>query len=77
MRVLVVGNDTLFQALCGVFYRPDPKCGPRFETNPLRVCNRDAIDAAVTETFRNFGSVKIVKMLQPVKVPTGSIRSVL
>ena len=74
--ILAVGNDTQFQAFCDVFERQDLKNDPRFETNPLRITNRAAIDAAITETFQNIESAQILEMLQSVKVPAGPIHSV-
>ncbi len=74
--IMAIGNDTQFQAFCSVFHRSDLKNDPRFETNPLRVSNREAIDAAVIETFRTFDSAQILEMLHSVKVPAGPIHSV-
>ena len=74
--IIAVGNDTQFQAFCSVFQRPDLKNDPRFETNPLRIANRAAIDAAITEIFRDFESTQIIEMLQSVKVPAGPIHSI-
>ena len=74
--ILAVGNDSQFQAFCNAFGRKDLAEDERFATNPLRIANREAIDAAITETFRDFDSRQIHEMLQVAKVPVGPIHSI-
>ncbi len=74
--ILAVGNDSQFQAFCRAFSRPDLAREERFTTNPLRIENRDAVNAAVTETLSSRTRDEIVDMLQKAGVPCGPIHSV-
>lgn len=74
--ILAVGNDTQFRAFCDAFGRGDLREDARFRTNPLRIENRDVLNAAVAETFEGLLRGDIVKMLQDAGVPGGPIHSV-
>ena len=74
--ILAVGNDAQFQAFCRAFDRSDLAKEERFATNPLRIENREAVNAAVTETLSNRTRGEIVDMLQNASVPCGPIHSV-
>jgi succinate---hydroxymethylglutarate CoA-transferase len=41
------GNDRLYGILCDGLGRPDLKTDPKFQTNALRVANRDALEAEI------------------------------
>jgi crotonobetainyl-CoA:carnitine CoA-transferase CaiB-like acyl-CoA transferase len=45
--ILGIGNDGQFRKFCEFAGRPELADDPRFRTNPLRIANRDACDAAV------------------------------
>jgi formyl-CoA transferase len=74
--ILAVGNDAQFKAFCGAFGRTDLTQDARFETNPLRLENRDELEAAVSETIREWNSQDIIKMLQDCGVPCGPIHTI-
>lgn len=74
--ILAVGNDTQFQAFCRAFGRIDLAQDGRFETNSLRLENRDELEAAVSETIREWSSQDIIKMLQDCGVPCGPIHTI-
>lgn len=74
--ILAVGNDTQFAAFCREFGRDDLGADPRFETNSLRIANRDAIEAAVIETFALLSSDEIVTKLKAAGVPGGPINEI-
>ncbi len=74
--ILAVGNDAQVQAFCRAFDRSDLAKEERFATNPLRIENREAVNAAVTETLSNRTRGEIVDMLQNAGVPCGPIHSV-
>ncbi|MEM9395569.1 MAG: CaiB/BaiF CoA-transferase family protein [Pseudomonadota bacterium] len=74
--ILAVGNDSQFQAFCQAFDRTDLLQDDRFLTNPLRISNRDALNAAVDEIFGDFLKDDIVQVLQKSGVPCGPIHSV-
>lgn len=74
--ILAVGNDTQFQTFCRAFGRIDLAQDGRFETNSLRLENRDELEAAVSETIREWSSQDIIKMLQDCGVPCGPIHTI-
>lgn len=59
-----------------VFDRPDLADDPRFQTNMLRVANRDACDAAVLEQTRRWTTSELDARLAEVGVPAAQINTV-
>jgi crotonobetainyl-CoA:carnitine CoA-transferase CaiB-like acyl-CoA transferase len=49
--VIAAGNDALFRRLCAAIARPDWPADPRFATNPDRVRNRVALNAALADVI--------------------------
>ena len=74
--VLAVGNDRQFVAFCEAMERPDLRATADFETNPLRIANRDALSREIVETFRTKTSDYILSVLQNSGVPCGPINTV-
>ncbi|MDX8352500.1 CoA transferase [Cognatiyoonia sp. IB215182] len=74
--ILAVGNDTQFQDFCAAIGRDDLGQDSRFATNPLRITHREAIEAAISETFANMTRDEILVLLQKAGVPCGPINGV-
>lgn len=70
--VLAVGNDRQFAALCAVLGLELPG-DPRFATNPARVANRDALNAALTAALSTRDGREWFAALSAVGVPCGPI----
>ncbi|MEP3297417.1 MAG: CoA transferase [Pseudoruegeria sp.] len=74
--ILAVGNDRQFRAFCEAVKRPDLAQVAEFATNPSRIANRDAVNAAVVEALAGYNSAEILRILQDSGVPSGPIHSV-
>ncbi|MEO0343604.1 MAG: CoA transferase [Pseudomonadota bacterium] len=74
--ILAVGNDNQFRAFCNAMERPELADAPEFATNPDRVTNRIAVNAAVSQTLEMRSSETILKVLQDAGVPAGPIHTV-
>jgi crotonobetainyl-CoA:carnitine CoA-transferase CaiB-like acyl-CoA transferase len=71
--VLAVGNDRQFGALCGVLGLADLAGDPRFATNPARVANREAMNAALTAALVTRPAAEWFGLLGAAGVPCGPI----
>lgn len=74
--IIAVGNDSQFKAFCTALGRDDLQSDPRFETNPLRIENRDVLQQEIIETFRTRDSETLLSVLQSARVPCGPIHTV-
>lgn len=71
--VFVVTSDPLFQRFARAINRDDLLEDPRFETNQLRVENRDALHAIVRDWFKKKTVSEIQKTLEPEGLPFGLV----
>jgi len=61
---LAIQNAREWTRLCAdVLQRPDLATDPRFATNPLRVTNRDALDAAIATVASELTAVELIARL--------------
>lgn len=74
--ILAVGNDSQFRDFCAAIGRDDLGQDARFATNPLRITHREAIEAAISETFATMTRDEILVLLQKAGVPCGPINGV-
>jgi crotonobetainyl-CoA:carnitine CoA-transferase CaiB-like acyl-CoA transferase len=70
---VAVGNDTQFASLCAVLGLERLAVDPRFETNELRVGNRDALGEILERTFVHRGRDEWLAALRAVGVPCGPV----
>jgi crotonobetainyl-CoA:carnitine CoA-transferase CaiB-like acyl-CoA transferase len=75
--VLACANNRQFRNLCvSVLARPGLAADERFATNALRVANRVALSAILTELFAARGCADIVAACTAVNVPAGPVRTI-
>ncbi|MEL7011819.1 MAG: CoA transferase [Pseudomonadota bacterium] len=74
--ILAAGNDGQFRRMAMEFDRQDWIDDPRFQTNPLRIENRDILIPQVAETFAKFTAEELLQKLQNAGVPCGPIHTV-
>jgi len=63
----------MWLSLCDAIARPELKEDPRFITEPLRVKNRDDLNAIFIDIFKTKEKTYWVELLNKVGVPTGPI----
>lgn len=73
--VLAVGNDKQFRHLCEILGCPDLPTDLRFNTNPGRVKNREALFGMLLPRFQKFSSEFLMNEFIKKDVPAGMIRS--
>lgn len=61
---VAVATDDEWRALCGVLARPELASDERFATTQVRLCNRAAVDAVVTEWTRQRSAADATHLLQ-------------
>jgi crotonobetainyl-CoA:carnitine CoA-transferase CaiB-like acyl-CoA transferase len=71
--VVAAGNDNLFRGLCRALEKPELASDPRFNTNPNRVRNRDALIAILEDIFMRDDVAAWNERLQAEAVPVGPI----
>ncbi|MEM7733806.1 MAG: CaiB/BaiF CoA-transferase family protein, partial [Pseudomonadota bacterium] len=74
--ILACGNDGQFNRMMHAFDRPDLADDARFQTNPLRITNRDALTEEIAALFGSFPTVDLLDKLQAVGVPCGPIHTI-
>lgn len=74
--VVAAANDKLFQATCQVLGRADLARDPRYATNSGRVAHREALVAALSETFQTADVDHWVAELARAGVPAAPIRRI-
>jgi formyl-CoA transferase len=70
-----VGNDQQFQRLCACLDAGNLAVDPRYQSNPLRLVNRDELTAALSQRLRELTSADLLERLELAGVPAGPIRS--
>jgi len=73
---LAVGNDAQWRRLCGELGRPELANDKRFDTNPSRVQNREAVVSTLESIFRTRNLTYWLRRLRSAGVPCGPIQSV-
>ncbi len=74
--ILAVGNDGQFARFARAMGRPALAEDPRFVTNPLRLQNRAALTAIITEILAPLAQCDILERLAGETVPAGPIHNV-
>ncbi|PIQ25589.1 carnitine dehydratase [bacterium (Candidatus Blackallbacteria) CG17_big_fil_post_rev_8_21_14_2_50_48_46] len=74
--MLAVGNDAQFKALCEVLGCPELIQNQRFQTNPLRVQNRQQLHPLLQTRIENFQRQALLTRLWQAKVPAGALHTV-
>ncbi len=73
--ILAVGNDTQFQRFCRFINREDLADDPRFSTNPVRLENRDALNAVLRPALQGMDTATVIAGLENLKVPVGPVQT--
>jgi crotonobetainyl-CoA:carnitine CoA-transferase CaiB-like acyl-CoA transferase len=73
--IVAIGNDTQYQAYCGVIGRPDLAAHPDYVTNSQRLRTRDALIALLEPIMRTRGRDEWIAGLQEAGVPCGPINN--
>lgn len=74
--VIAVGTDRQFAALCEVLGADELAKDPRFETNPVRVENRDALREALVERLAPRSAQDWAAALTDARVPAGVVNDI-
>ena len=74
--ILAVGNDGQFQKFCAVMGLDDAAKDPRFQTNPLRVANRNDLNPLIEGATRGWRRDDLLATLREAGVPAGPINTV-
>ena len=74
--MIACGNDNLFRRLSQVLGKPDWPADPRFATNPERVRNREAMNAAVAEVIATRERAHWVSTLEAAGVPVAPLQTI-
>lgn len=72
--VIGISNDRQFRRLCEVIGKPDLPDDPRFQINPSRVANVDALEAIISEVFRTQPAAHWVEVLNAADVPNDAVQ---
>lgn len=73
--VLAAGTEHQFEMLCEILGKTELAKDARFETNPKRVANREALVKELNTLSVNFKGGDLLKQLQHAKVPAGAIQN--
>ena len=73
--ILAVGNDNQFARFCEIIDK-DWLNDPRFQTNSLRVQNRESLTDLINEVTSTYPRDDLMKLLNDAGVPCGPINSV-
>lgn len=74
--VVAAGNDALFARLCQAVGRPELAADPRFDTNPQRTANVDALKAEIEAALRRRPGAEWLEVLGAAGIPCGPINTV-
>ncbi|WP_417472911.1 CaiB/BaiF CoA transferase family protein [Leisingera sp.] len=74
--ILAVGNDGQFQRLCQVLGLADVAEDPRFQTNQLRVDNREALTMRLEQALSGWTQAELLQALEAATVPAGPINTI-
>ncbi|MBY6136104.1 CoA transferase [Nocardioides marinus] len=74
--ILAVGNDGQFQRLCQVLELADVAEDSRFQTNQLRVDNREALTMRLEQALSGWTQAELLEALEAATVPAGPINTI-
>lgn len=74
--VVAAGNDGLFEKLCQTLGRPNLSTDPRFDTNPKRTTNADALKEELESALAKRPVSEWLTALETAGVPSGPINNV-
>ncbi|MFG1948616.1 CaiB/BaiF CoA transferase family protein [Nonomuraea sp. NPDC048826] len=75
--LISIQNETEWVRFCAEFLdEPELATDPRFATNPLRVTNRDALEAIVAARFAAFGSAEASALLDRAGIANAGVNTV-
>jgi crotonobetainyl-CoA:carnitine CoA-transferase CaiB-like acyl-CoA transferase len=72
---IAVGSEKLWSAFCRALGRPELEINPDYATNPVRVQNRPALEALLTEVFRHRPAAEWLETLRAVGIPCSLVRN--
>ena len=75
--ILAVGTDPQFARLCEIVERPSWRDDPRYRSNPARIANRDALEAALSQIFSARPRSAWLDLCRQKGVPAGPVRGPL
>ena len=73
--VIAVASPKLWQEFCAAIDRRELASDPRYATNPLRVANREDLEALIGRIFRSNGSAYWIEKLRARGIPCTPVRS--
>ncbi|MFQ5916067.1 MAG: CaiB/BaiF CoA transferase family protein [Nitrospinota bacterium] len=74
--VIGAGNDNLFRRLCDALEHPEWADDPRFQTNPDRVKNRDALEGLIQEVIQTRTGDEWFHLISEAGVPCGPVNTI-
>jgi crotonobetainyl-CoA:carnitine CoA-transferase CaiB-like acyl-CoA transferase len=74
--IVGVGSEPLWRSFCALLGRSDLAADPRFETNPRRVANYDALRAVLAPILRSRTVGDWMGVLGEAGIPSGRVRTV-
>ncbi len=74
--VVAAGNDTLFARLCEALGCPDLQFDTRFDTNPKRTANADALKVELEAALAKDTTANWLTVLEEAGIPSGPINNV-
>lgn len=74
--VLAVGNDGQWQQFCAASARPDLAADDRYQTNALRVANRESLIKSLRPVLAGKPTADWIDVLEEAGVPCGPIHSI-
>ena len=73
--VIAVASPKLWQEFCAAIDRRELASDPRYATNPLRVANREELEALIGRIFRSNGSAYWIEKLRARGIPCTPVRN--
>jgi glutaryl-CoA transferase len=74
--VVGVASEGIWQRFCAAIGKPELARDPRFEKNPDRVANRDALIPVLSEIFRSRNNETWLRLLNEAEVPCAPIQTI-
>ena len=74
--IVAAGNDAQFSRLCGLLGRPDLAKDKDYQSNQMRLRNRDSLIAILSEEIAGWARDALVAALDTANVPGGAIHDV-
>ncbi len=74
--LLAVGNDKQFRGLCSLLGIPQVADDQRYESNQLRVINRNSLRSLLQDRFLKYQAGTILTQLRDARIPAGAIEDI-